>query len=115
MSSPAKRPASARTPTGKEGLLLGAIDSANALLGVADEEYTVIDCESSVTALDMVQLSLDKQGLCMKSLYLSYVTIYGKRDHLTQKNCYAIFNRKLIFGLKYLNYRTHEPTRVHCA
>ena len=30
-------------------------------------------------------------------------------------HCCAIFNRKLIFGLKYFNSRTREPTRVCCA
>ena len=30
-------------------------------------------------------------------------------------HCYAIFNRKLIFGLKYFNSHTRELTRVCCA
>ena len=62
LGSPIKKPASVKTPTGREGHLVGGADCSQLLLGVADEEYTVIDCESSVTALDMVQLSLDKQG-----------------------------------------------------
>ena len=60
--SPVKRPTSVKTPARKEGRPVVAADSSHLLLAGADEDYTVVDCESSVTALDMVQLRLDKQG-----------------------------------------------------
>ena len=63
MGSPVKRPASVKTPGGKDGRMVGVADTSQLSLSVADEEYAVVDCESSVTALDMVQLRLDKQGV----------------------------------------------------
>ena len=60
INSPVKM-TSAKTPPGREGQTVGVADSAPTQ-GVADEEYTVMDCESSITALDIVQLPLEKQG-----------------------------------------------------
>lgn len=48
----------ARTPSAKEGRAVGVADKT-----LTDESpYTVVDCESSITALEMVQVPLDKQG-----------------------------------------------------
>ena len=64
LGTPVKRPASVKTPVKKEGcgVGMGVAETSQVSLGVADEVYAVVDCESSVTALEMVQLRLDKQG-----------------------------------------------------
>ena len=51
---------------------MGVADSALSPCD-GDREYTIVDCESSITALDMVQLPLDKQG----SLHTITVLILG--------------------------------------
>ena len=60
VTSPMKKPTSVRTPTGREGLGVG--DTSQLSSGATEEEYAVVDCESSVTALEMVQLRMDKHG-----------------------------------------------------
>ena len=62
--SPTKRPAVSKTPTGREGQVVGGVSPAYKTFPTKEASpYTVVDCESSVTALEMVQLPLDKQGI----------------------------------------------------
>ena len=55
---------------------MGGADSAQKSSPTDEEnQYTVVDCESSITALEIVQLPLDKQGSHDCILYVVYVEL----------------------------------------